>query len=258
MTDVSYAFPVFLAFLAGISTLVGGLISFAVRKVRFCYLCVAFGFSAGAMIFISFTELLSQGIKNTTFGYAILGFFGGAIIIYLIDVLIPHTYEEETCRCNRRERIKRTSILLVLGVAIHNFPEGIAVTFSSILDVKLGVLIAFAVAMHNIPEGIAVSMPVYYATRDRKKALYYAFLSGIVEPIGAVVSLLFLHDFLSPFTLGIILSAVAGIMIFISFDELLPYVYKHREDRTQHLAILGLFIGMLVMALTSIVLTPKI
>lgn len=251
--DTSYAFPIFLAFLAGISTVLGGLITFVIKKPKYCYLCVAFGFSAGAMIFISFTELLAQGIENTSFSYAILGFFGGVVLIYLIDVLIPHTYEEETY--TKKEKIKRTSVLLVLGIAIHNFPEGIAVMFSSILNIKLGVLIALAVALHNIPEGIAVSMPIYYATRDRKKALYYAFLSGIAEPIAAILSLLFLHQFLNKFILGIILSAVAGIMVFISFDELLPYVYKHRESRNQHLSILGLFIGMFIMALTSVLFT---
>jgi len=246
-------FSLFLAFLAGISTTIGGLIAFLIKKTKFCYLCVAFGFSAGVMIFISFTELLKQGIENTNLFIATLGFFGGILLIYLIDVIIPHTYEEEAPG-NRKSKIKKTAILLVLGIAIHNFPEGIAVMFSSISDINLGILIALAVAMHNIPEGIAVSLPVFYATKDRKKAFYYSFLSGIAEPIGAVLSFLFLYQFLNKFILGIILSSVAGIMVFISFDELLPYVYKQREGHNQHLSMLGLFLGMFVIAITLVLL----
>ena len=129
-----------------------------------------------------------------------------------------------------------------------------AVLFSSFSDAKLGILIAVAIAMHNIPEGIAVAMPVLYATKSKKKAFYYSFLSGIVEPVGAVISLVFLYQFLNSFVLGIILSAVAGIMVFISFDELLPYVYMQRENQNQHLSMLGLFLGMFVIAITLLVL----
>jgi len=253
---MTFIFPLLLAFLAGISTTLGSLIAFLIKKrePKFCYLCVVFGFSAGVMIFISFTELLSEGIASTNLLTAISGFFGGILLIYLIDTLIPHTYEEEEYEDGKR-KLKKTAILLTLGIAIHNFPEGIAVMFSSISDARLGILIALAIALHNIPEGIAVSIPVFYATRSRKKAFKYSFLSGIAEPIGAIIGFLFLYPFLNEFILGIILSAVAGIMIFISFDELLPYVYKHKEVHGQpHLSLLGLFLGMFVIALTLIIL----
>jgi len=251
MSCVFCSFPLLLALLAGLSTTIGGLIAFFIKKTKFSYLCIAFGFSAGVMIFISFTELLKQGIESTNIFTATLSFFGGILLIYLIDVLIPHTYKEE--HTERKGKIKRTAILLVLGITIHNFPEGIMVMFSSITNLRLGILIALAVALHNIPEGIAVSLPVFYATKNRKKAFYYSFLSGIAEPIGAVLSYLFLYQFLNEFILGVILSAVAGIMIFISFDELLPYVYKQREGHNQHLSMLGMFLGMFVIALTLII-----
>lgn len=239
-------FPLLLTLLAGLSTALGALIAISIRKTKFCYLCIALGFSAGVMIFISFTELLSQGIRNTNMLTAFLSFFGGILIIYLLDVLIPHTYEEEV---DKRSKVKRTALLLFLGIAIHNFPEGMAVLFSSFSDFKLGILIAFAIALHNIPEGIAVSMPILYATKSRKKAFFYSLLSGIAEPIGAVISLVFLYQFLNSFILGILLSAVAGIMVFISFDELLPFVYK-QGGNNQHLPLLGMFLGMFVIALT--------
>ena len=246
-----YTLPLILAFLAGISTLIGGLIVFLLRKTNFRYLCISFGFSAGVMIFISFAELLTQGIKATGFLYAILSFFGGILIIYLIDVLIPHIYEEETYE-RKGGKLKRTAILLLIGITIHNFPEGIAVFFSSVTNIKLGALVAIAIAMHNIPEGIAVSMPIFYASKDRKKALLYSFLSGVAEPIGAVLSFFILYKFLNEFILGLILAAVAGIMVFISFDELLPYVYKHKN---QHLSILGLFLGMFIISISIYLLS---
>jgi ZIP family zinc transporter len=248
---MSYAFAILLAFLAGISTFIGGLLVFLLNKTKFCYLCIAFGFSAGVMIFVSFAELLVQGIKITGFLYATLSFFGGILLIYLIDVFIPHIYEEESYE-GKKGKLKRVAILLMLGITIHNFPEGIAVFFSSLSNIKLGVLMAIAIAMHNIPEGIAVSMPILYATRNRRKALAYSFLSGIAEPIGALLSFIVLYNFLNEFILGLILSAVAGIMIFISFDELLPYVYKHKN---QHLSMLGLFLGMFIISISIYLLS---
>jgi len=239
-----YSLPLLLAFLAGISTLIGGFLSLLIKKPKFRYLCIAFGFSAGVMIFISFTELLAHGIETTGFLYASIAFFFGIASIYIIDVLIPHIYEEESYK---RNKLNKVAILLFLGITVHNFPEGIAVFFSSVSNIELGMLVAIAIAMHNIPEGIAVAMPIFYATKKRSKALLYSFLAGIAEPIGAILSFLFLSPFLNDFVLGIILSATAGIMIFISFDELLPYVYKHKN---QHLSILGLFLGMFVIAIS--------
>ena len=248
------AFALFLSFLAGISTTIGGMISFFLRKSKFCYLCIAFGFSAGVMIFISFTELLRHAIEMTSLTTATIGFFAGILIIYVIDSLVPHIYKEEHHGRKRRNSVKgsvkRTALLMFLGITIHNFPEGMVVVFSTLSNTGLGILVAIAVALHNIPEGIAVSMPIYYATRDKKKAFFYAFLSGIAEPIGAVLSVLFLAQFLTPMILAVMLSAVAGVMVFISFDELLPYVYKQRGAHDQHLAMLGLFMGMFVIALT--------
>lgn len=239
-----YSLSLLLSFLAGISTLIGGLLSLLIKKPKFCFLCIAFGFSAGVMIFISFTELLAHGIETVGFLYAFIAFFLGITSIYLIDVLIPHIYEEESYKGNK---LNKVALLLFLGITIHNFPEGIAVFFSSVSNIELGILVAVAIAMHNIPEGIAVAMPVFYATKKRSKALFYSFLSGIAEPIGAILSFVILYKFLNEFVLGLILSATAGIMIFISFDELLPYVYKHKS---QHLSMFGLFLGMLLMAVS--------
>jgi ZIP family zinc transporter len=141
----------------------------------------------------------------------------------------------------------KTGLLTTVGIAIHNFPEGVAVFVGSMADIKLGVALAVAIALHNIPEGIAVSMPIYCATQNRKKAIWYSFLAGAVEPLGAVIALLVLMPFLTPSILYISFAFVAGIMVFISFDELLPMSYCGARA---HLSIFGVIVGMLIMAIS--------
>jgi len=205
------------------------------------------------MIFISFAEFLRTSITNIGFFYANIGFFIGVVSIFLLDSLIPHVYKEEKSgnknileKEKRSCKLKKTCILLTLGITIHNFPEGIAVLFSTLSDINLGIMVAIAIAIHNIPEGISISVPIYYATKNKGKAFLYSFLSGIAEPIGAVLALLVLYPFISQFILNFMFAVVAGIMVFISFDELLPTCFKYKES---HLSILGLFIGMFVMSL---------
>jgi len=239
-------FPLLLSFLAGISTTIGSLIAFFIKKFNSSYLSLVLGFSIGVMLFISFVEFLMTSIKNIGFLYANTGFFVGIIIIYLLDLLVPHVYKGEE-KVGNDYRLKKVGMLVALGIAIHNIPEGIAVLFSSISSLKFGILVAVAVALHNIPEGISVSAPIYYATKSKRKALWYSFSSGIVEPIGAVLALLFFYPFITGFSLNFMLAVVAGIMVFISFDELLPTCFRYKKF---HLSILGLFIGMFLMSMS--------
>jgi len=234
-----------LSILAGLSTTIGSAIAFFIRKFKPIYLYLGMGFSAGVMIFISFMELLSLSIAKIGLSYALIAFFSGIFVIYLIDIIVPHTYEKE--KGNHNSNLKRLGLFVALGIAIHNFPEGFAVFFSSLVEIKLGLLIAVAIALHNIPEGIAVALPIYYATKSKAKAFYFSFLSGIAEPIGAFLGYFILFPFITQFILYLILSAVAGIMIFISFDELLPFALKSRR---RHTVILGVLFGMLVAALS--------
>jgi len=134
-----------------------------------------------------------------------------------------------------------------ISIAIHNFPEGLAAFTASMKDVNLGVPIAIAIAIHNIPEGIAVSVPIYCATGSRKKAFIYSFLSGLSEPLGAIIGFFFLYRVFNELSFGIIFALVAGIMVYISLDELLPAAEKYGEH---HLSIYGLIAGMIVMALS--------
>jgi ZIP family zinc transporter len=141
----------------------------------------------------------------------------------------------------------RMGMLTALAITIHNFPEGLATFTSSVKDPSLGIAIAVAVAIHNIPEGIAVSIPVYYATGDKKKAFRLSFLSGLSEPLGALIGYLILFRFFNDVVFGVLFAMVAGIMVFISLDELLPTAREYGEA---HLSIYGLIAGMLVMAVS--------
>ena len=145
----------------------------------------------------------------------------------------------------KRNRLLRIGLVTALAIGIHNFPEGLATFVSAIEDPRLGLAIAIAIAIHNIPEGIAVSVPVYFATGNRKKAFLWSFLSGLAEPVGAVIGYLLLMPFMGPTVMGVLFGVVAGVMVFISLDELLP---ASREYGEHHLSIYGLVAGMAVMA----------
>ncbi|GAA4433460.1 zinc transporter ZupT [Ravibacter arvi] len=246
-----------LTLLAGISTGIGSGIALMARKTNTRFLCVSLGFSAGVMLYVSFMELLPQSLKGLAaeWGekagtlYMLLSFFGGIALIALIDLLVPpaanphevHGVED----MHKKTKLKRVGTVVALSIAIHNFPEGIATFTSALVSLEIAIPIAVAIAIHNIPEGIAVAVPIYHSTGSRSKAFWYSFASGLAEPIGALIAYLFLLPFWSATINGIVLAAVAGIMIFISLDELLPTAEKFGEH---HLAIWGMIAGMLLMA----------
>ncbi len=273
--EINLALAMLLTVLAGLSTGIGSTIAFFIQTPKYSYLAVLLGFSAGVMVYISFTELLGTAIRDVGFITANIAFFIGILLIAVIDILVPHEYEEErttTAHPNIGEKgqqeksalspqlavpsklsLKRAGILLALGIAIHNFPEGL-VTFSCAAtgDVALGLMIAVAIGLHNIPEGIAVSVPIFYATGSRRQAFTYSFLAGIAEPVGALIGYGILLPFLTPALLTSLLAFVAGIMIYISLDEILPLA--HRYGRT-HLVIIGVGTGMVLMAFSLFLLS---
>lgn len=240
-----------LTVLAGLSTGIGSLIAYFIKKPKFSYLSFLLGFSAGVMIYISFVELLGKSINEIGFLLANTCFFGGIVGIYFVDKFIPHIHLDTKLdphhKIKHGKKLMAAGVLTAVGIAIHNFPEGMAVFAVSLDSLALGLPIAFAIAIHNIPEGIAVSVPIYYATGNRKKAFVYSFLSGVTEPAGAAIGYLLLLPFLTPMILYAILAVVAGIMVFICFDELLPI---SREYGNEHLSTLGLFFGMALMMLS--------
>lgn len=272
--EINLAFAFGLTALAGLSTGIGSAAAYFIRTPKYSYLAVMLGFSAGVMVYISFTELLGTAIEDIGFARANVAFFVGILFIAVIDMLVPHQYEEEHTRGIRRDigepeqreepglssqpagspqsALMRSGIFMALGIAIHNFPEGM-VTFASAAtgDVALGVTVAVAIAIHNIPEGIAVSVPIFYATGDRGKAFTYSFLSGVAEPVGALLGYALLFHFLTPALLSSSLAFVAGIMVYISLDEILPLAHRYGKE---HLVLIGVGAGMLVMALSLFLL----
>ncbi|MGG0716964.1 zinc transporter ZupT [Robertmurraya massiliosenegalensis] len=254
-----------LTLMAGLATGIGSVLAFFTKTTNTKFLSLALGFSAGVMIYVSMIEIfvkaqdaLVGSLGETSGKWATVGgFFGGMLLIALIDKFIPkqgnpHELKKVEDMDSNKKAVQDQALLKMgtftaLAIAIHNFPEGIATFTSALQDPALGIPIAIAIAIHNIPEGIAVSVPVYFATGDRKKAFKLSFLSGLSEPIGAVVAYFLLMPFLNDVMFGIIFAGVAGIMVFISLDELLPAAKKFDEA---HISIYGLIAGMVVMAMS--------
>jgi len=248
----NFIFALILTTIAGLSTTIGSVIAIFFKEPGPKYITISMGFSAGVMILVSFVELLQQGIDSLGFFNGHLWFFIGMISMFAIDLGISHKYEFEDPHKKvenekRESKLEKTSLLVCFGIFIHNFPEGMATFAGTLKDVEIGILLMVAIALHNIPEGIAIAIPVYQSTKSSKKAFLCSFLSGVSEPIGAIVAGLILLPFLNDFILGIMLSIVGGFMVFISLDELLPV---SRSFGKEHLSILGIIAGMIVMALS--------
>lgn len=259
MENQTILIALLLTLFAGLSTGIGSLIAFIAKRTNTNFLSLSLGLSAGVMIYVSFMEMLPKASSSLTtiYGdklgtlYMILGLFGGIAIIALIDFVIPESrnphemHGVEEMKSNYR--LKQTGIITAITIAIHNFPEGIATFMSALNSMEVAIPITVAIAIHNIPEGIAVAVPIYHSTGSKKKAFWLSFSSGLAEPIGALIAFFFLLPFWNPSLDAFILSAVAGIMIFISLDELLPSAEKYGKH---HLSIIGLVAGMAVMALS--------
>jgi zinc transporter, ZIP family len=245
--DSNVGLALLITALAGLSTTIGSVLGLWFKDPGPRFISATLGFSAVVMLLVSFVELLSLGIDHIGFGLAHVAFFAGMLVMSAIDNLIPHEYFAEKSAASGEESggMYRTGLLVALGIGIHNFPEGMATFVGALQDIRLGIAIGVAVAIHNIPEGLAISAPVYLATGSRKKAFLWSFLSGLAEPAGAAVAAVFLVRFINDTLLGWVLSIVAGIMVYISLDELIP---ASREYKKENHAILGVVAGMAVMA----------
>lgn len=236
MDNILFAFLLTLG--AGLCTGIGSFIAFFSKRTNIKFLSLTLGFSAGVMIYVSFIEIFPKaqealisaaGEKNGTF-FTVVSFFGGMLLIALIDKLIPN-YENPHEMKNIEDVSEKT---LKKNRSLH----------------RMGIFSALAIGIHNFPEGIAVSVPIYFSTGSKKKALLYSLLSGLSEPLGAIIGYLILLPFMNDLIFGIIFAGVAGIMVFISLDELLPAAEKYGEH---HLSIYGLISGMIVMAISLLI-----
>ncbi len=256
-----------LTLIAGISTGIGSLMAFFTKRTNTKFLSAALGFSAGVMIYVSLVDIfptanriLTEAMGKKAGGWTtVISFFAGILLIAVIDRLIPSMenphetkkVEEMGNYCDaaigRENGLMKIGVLTAAAIGIHNFPEGIATFVAALKDPHLGIAITIAIAIHNIPEGIAVSVPIFCATGSKRKAFIYSLLSGFSEPIGALLGYLFLMPIMSDQVFGIMFALVAGIMVFISLDELLPTAREYGEA---HIATYGLMSGMAVMAVS--------
>jgi len=263
MDNGNFILALTLTLVAGLSTGIGGAIIIFTKKLSNKFLAASLGFSAGVMIFISLVEIFGEAEASmvTLYGekvgflYTLLAFFGGMGIIALIDNLVPsgeNPHEMNAISLQQGEGDKglmRLGVFSAIAIAIHNFPEGMATFVSTMENPEQGLGIALAVAIHNIPEGIAVAIPIYYATKSKARAIGNSFLSGVAEPLGGIVGYFVLAALFKESFLGIILAAVAGIMVYISLDELLPTAEKYGKH---HVAIIGVIAGMAFMGFSML------
>jgi len=288
-------FALGLTVFAGMATGIGSAIAFMAKRTNYRFLSVATGFSAGVMLYVSFVEIFVKGVDSLVESYGdplghwinVISFFGGMALIGIIDALIPHAenpheihseaesaplhnpdapipdpeHQHDDCvpsaHRHHNKKLMRMGLFTALAIAIHNFPEGLATFLAALEDPTLGIPIAIAIALHNIPEGISVSVPIFYATGNRKKAFLYSALSGLAEPVGAIIAYLALRLFVGEGgaipsqVMGILFGGVAGIMVYISLDELLP---TSRAYGKGHDSLFGLIAGMGVMALSLLLM----
>ena len=271
-----------LTLFAGLATGIGSVIAFSAKRTNYRFLSVATGFSAGVMLYVSFVEIFPKGVAALAEQYGEQwahwinagSFFAGMFVIGLIDYLIPKSDnphethpEAEFAPLHDPQKnpalphdhgLMRMGLFTALAIGIHNFPEGLATFLAALDDPTLGVAIAVAIALHNIPEGISVSVPIYYATGNRRKAFVWSVLSGVAEPAGALVAFVGIQllaggegGLIPPGVMGALFGGVAGTMVYISLDELLP---TSRAYGKGHDSLIGLVAGMAVMALSLLLL----
>jgi ZIP family zinc transporter len=290
MNPILFGFIVTL--FAGLSTGIGSAIAFFARRTNYRFLAAALGFSGGVMVYVSFVEIFRKAeiALNDVYGSpggawaTVAGFFGGMVLMGVIDWLIPGEENPHEPRTSgelgavrdagaandattspapaaldaplskakgkttpNTARLVRMGLFTALAIAIHNFPEGLATFLAAVQDPSLGIAIAVAIAIHNIPEGISVSVPIYFATGNRGRAFFLSLLSGLSEVGGAFLGWLLLSSFGGEALMGIVFAGVAGVMVYISLDELLPTAREYGEN---HQVLLGLLSGMAVMAVS--------
>lgn len=252
MNNVGLSF--LLTFIAGFSTMIGTLAIFIKKKDHDKIILSSLSFAGGVMICVSITDLIPESINllrenfNSllTILLSFLGIMLGGIVSMLIDYYLPDTEKNGS----KNSSLFKVGIISMLAIVLHNIPEGIATFIATNSDVSLGLSLAVAIAMHNIPEGISISVPIYYSTGSKRKAFTYTLISALSEPFGALITFLFLKNFINDIILGILFSVIAGIMIQISLFELIPTAKKYKNNK---LMIISFVIGVLFMLLKFII-----
>ena len=243
---------------AALATTLGALSVFSAKDNNARLLSFGLAFAGGAMVYISLVEIFVKSLwsfsevfdDKTAYSYATLSFFGGVALLVLIDRLVPNPHNALTTpKDPDAKALSRLGLLAALAITAHNFPEGMATFFATLEDPTVGAPLAFAIAVHNIPEGVSIAIPVYFATKDKKITFLACLFSGMAEPIGALIGYLLLSQFLTPITFGAVFGVIAGAMVFLAMDELLPMAKRYASG---HDAVYGMVLGMAVIALSLV------
>jgi len=276
-TASGLGFALGLTLLAGLATGLGSALAFFAKRTNLRLLAWSLAFSAGVMLYVSFMEILpkataslARNYGDSTAGWLVnLGFFGGIVLMAIIDALVPKAENPHELRTDadlqqlkakpgttaaptgEQRRLWRMGLFTALAITIHNFPEGMATFLAALEDPRTGVAIAIAIALHNIPEGVSVSVPIFYATGRRGLAFALSFLSGLAEPLGGLFAAVTLNWLLPPQITGLVFASVAGIMVYVSIDELLPTA---RQYGRSHEVLAGIVGGMALMAVSLLLL----
>lgn len=259
-SDLITAFGITLA--AGLFTVLGsGLVMFS-KTPNPRLLSFGLAFAGGAMVYVSLTEILGKSTQafiqsygpSHGFAAATIAFLAGMAAIVLIDRLVPNPHEtldpqDPGFDAHQRNQVARVGMMAALAITAHNFPEGMATFFATLESPSLGMPLALAIAVHNIPEGISIAAPVYFATRSRKLTVLACLISGLAEPLGAVLGYTFLKPFLSSTVFGGVFGMIAGVMVFLALDELLPAAKRYSDG---HETVYGLTSGMAIIALSLV------
>jgi len=229
-----------LSLLAGLSTGLGGLIVLVKRPSR-RMMSFLMGLAAGVMIMLSFLELMVEALNLAGLTLAAAGFLAGSLTLLILDSLLPHLHFGVKEKGLVNMKLFKSSTLIAVGIALHNFPEGVAVGSSYAYLPELGLTVAIAMAIHNIPEGMAIAIPACLSGCSKFSAFRLALFSGLVEPAGALVSVLLLDVFDGFVPFG--LAFAAGIMVFITLDEIIPTASQNGHE---HLTSSGIIAGSLL------------
>ncbi len=251
-----------LTFAAGLATAVGSLLVLFSKRPNPRLLAFGLAFAGGAMVYVSLSEILNKSISSFAqaygdrlgYTYGTLWFLGGVLLVVLIDHLVPNPHDsldkqDPAFHDHSHTQIRRVGLLSAIAITAHNFPEGLATFFATLESPSVGLPLAFAIAIHNIPEGIAIAVPVYLATGRKSYAFGASLLSGLAEPVGAAIGYFLLADALSPATFGAVFGLIAGIMVFLALDELLPAAKRYAQG---HETVYGLVIGMATIAVSLV------
>ncbi len=246
MNNINIAF--LLTIIAGLSTLIGTLPIFLKLKSENNIICASLAFAAGVMLCVSITDLIPESLNmlehNLSNFFTVILSFLFIVIGIIISMLISKTIPDVTKTTNNN--LYKVGIISMLAIIIHNVPEGIATFISTTKNINLGISLTLAIAIHNIPEGISISVPIYYATKSKFKAFGYTLVSALSEPLGAIITYLFLSPFINNTILGLLFSLIAGIMIQISITELLPTSLKYNQTNvTRNFFIIGIIFMLL-------------